>query len=238
MTFTWTPEAIAQAAALYGKGTHSAAQIGEMLGTSKGSVIGKMSRAGIVAVRTTCDAPPKPSVERKGPAKALYPVGDIPAPIAPAMPQRRSWGTARRLWSYPRASAGIPCAKSPVRTAFAPRRPSQMKATAPHVALSPTRHPARSSGWGIRRCGGLGDVRTLCAPFLRALQLALDGFPHKLRTIFGFSENSSYARKRAFGQRRQHLLGKFRFAGHAGNLLRIFLCMSINSSVDIERYIG
>jgi hypothetical protein len=88
MTFTWTPEAVAKAAALYGKGTHSAAQIGEMLGTSKGSVIGKMSRAGIVAVRTTCDAPPKPRapVERKGPAKALYPLGDIPAPIAPAMP--------------------------------------------------------------------------------------------------------------------------------------------------------
>jgi hypothetical protein len=97
MTFTWTPEAVAQAAALYGKGTHSAAQIGEMLGTSKGSVIGKMARAGIVAVRTTCDAPPKPSVERKGPAKALYPLGDIPAPIAPAMPQEPLMGHGKTI---------------------------------------------------------------------------------------------------------------------------------------------
>jgi hypothetical protein len=61
-----------------------------------------------------------------------------------------------------------------------------------------------------------------------ALQLALDGFPHKLRTIFGFSENSSYARKRAFGQRRQHLLGKFRFAGHAQIYCAYFFaCQSI-----------
>jgi hypothetical protein len=159
MTFTWTPEAIAQAAALYGKGTHSAAQIGELLGTSKGSVIGKMSRAGIVAVRATCDAPPKPSVERKGPAKRPPVKAEKPV----QRPQRK-WGRNRadEVAEF-RELTGEKQRQVPIFDPDDFARHARLWAhpldcpTAPHgaIAYAP---PGTKQRVGYRRCGGLGDV--------------------------------------------------------------------------------
>jgi hypothetical protein len=88
MTFAWTPELIEHAAAMWTSGTHSATQIAAAIGTSRGSVIGKMDRAGVRSPRTKADnAPPRPRaerkpVERKGPAKAMKPVAAVPAPAS------------------------------------------------------------------------------------------------------------------------------------------------------------
>jgi hypothetical protein len=69
MSFEWTPEAIEEAARLYVAGRHSAAQIGDIIGTTKMAVIGKMNRIGVVSPRNKSDnVPPRPVREPK-PAK-------------------------------------------------------------------------------------------------------------------------------------------------------------------------
>jgi hypothetical protein len=49
---------------------------------------------------------------------------------------------------------------------------------------------------------------------LAPLQLALDSFAHEVRSVFGRAENRSDARERPSGERGDHLLREFRFAGH------------------------
>jgi hypothetical protein len=46
------------------------------------------------------------------------------------------------------------------------------------------------------------------------LQLALDGLAHEVRSVFGRAENGLYPRERPSGERGNHLLREFRFAGH------------------------
>lgn len=101
MTFTWTPEAITEATRLYVEGRLSAAQIGDILGTTKMSVIGKMNRLCVVSPRTKADnVPPRAIREPKpaklarlppvhAPQKPVEPAAALPAPVAPPEPVLR-----------------------------------------------------------------------------------------------------------------------------------------------------
>jgi GcrA cell cycle regulator len=69
MSFEWTPEAIEEASRLYVAGQHSAAQIGDIIGTTRNAVIGKMNRLGVASPKKNADNVPPRAIREPKPAK-------------------------------------------------------------------------------------------------------------------------------------------------------------------------